>query len=465
MHAENRTVAAQILVVEDDRDLGEAICDTLRFAGLAVEQAPDAEAGLACLARQPYALVLCDVQLPGQDGYALLRQARKLRPEVPVVMMTAHGSIPHAVAAIREGARDYLPKPFTTEALLELVTRLARTPAAEGDSPVAGDAKTRSLVELARRIARTDVTVLLSGESGTGKEVFARWIHRCSPRREAAFVAINCAAIPEQMLEAVLFGHERGAFTGATQAHAGKFEQAHRGTLLLDEVTEMPLGLQAKLLRVLQEREVERIGGRAPLPLDVRVLATTNRHLRDEVAAGRFREDLFYRLNVMPLRLPPLRERPGDVLPLARRALERLAVAGTAPLELSSAAEQVLLAHAWPGNVRELDNLMQRAAVLATGCRLEPRDLVFEGVEEPANTLEHARDAASATASPSGKADLETGLQSHERELILAAIASTGSRKVAAAKLGISPRTLRHKLQRLRERGQEVPRGHEAALT
>jgi two-component system, response regulator FlrC len=456
--------APRILVVEDDAALREAIHDTLRFAGYTVELAPDAEAALQSLARHPSAMVLSDVQLPGMDGHALLHEVRAAHPEMPVVLMTAHGSIQHAVAAMREGASDYLPKPFAAEALIALVARLARAPAADEDAPVAGDARTRELVDLARRIARTEVTVLITGESGTGKEVFARWIHRCSPRRQAPFVAINCAAIPEHMLEAVLFGHERGAFTGATQAHAGKFEQAQHGTLLLDEVSEMPLALQAKLLRVLQEREVERIGSRAPVPLDVRVLATSNRQLREEVTAGRFREDLYYRLNVMPLRLPALRDRTGDVLPLARRALARLAAPGTPPLELSADAERRLLAHAWPGNVRELDNLMQRAAVLATGRCLLASDLVFEGGEGmaleldggPAGHLVHASEAEANEANR-----LAAGLTLHERDLILQAITACGSRKRAAAHLGISPRTLRHKLQRLRERGHDLPRARE----
>src|SRR6186713_2781715 len=222
------------------------------------------------------------------------------------------------------------------------------------------------LMELARRVSQSDCTVLIVGESGTGKEVLARFIHRCSPRSRQSFVAVNCAAIPENMLEAILFGYERGAFTGAHAAHPGKFEQAQGGTLLLDEVTEMPLGLQAKLLRVLQEREVERLGGRTPVALDVRVLATTNRNLRGEVAAGRFREDLYYRLNVFPLTTAPLRERRDDVLPLAMHMLNARCRPGERIPALSAEAAHVLLTHTWPGNVRELDNVMQRALILAS---------------------------------------------------------------------------------------------------
>jgi two-component system, response regulator FlrC len=238
----------------------------------------------------------------------------------------------------------------------------------------------RRLAELARRVAASDCTVLIAGESGTGKEVLARFIHRNSARADRAFIAVNCAAIPENMLEAILFGYERGAFTGAHAAHPGKFEQAQGGTLLLDEVTEMPLGLQAKLLRVLQEREVERLGGRMPVALDVRVLATTNRNLRGEVGAGRFREDLYYRLNVFPLTTAPLRERRDDVLPLAMHVLNARCRAGDPVPALSAEAAHVLLTHSWPGNVRELDNVMQRALILAGGPVIRAEHVQIEGV-------------------------------------------------------------------------------------
>src|SRR5262252_8536585 len=244
--------------------------------------------------------------------------------------------------------------------------------------PVAVDASSRLIVDLARRVASSDCTVLIVGESGTGKEVLARFIHSRSPRASQPFVAVNCAAIPETMLEAMLFGYERGAFTGAHASHAGKFEQAQGGTLLLDEVTEMPLGLQAKLLRILQEREVERLGGRSPLPLDVRVLATTNRRLREEVAAGRFREDLYYRLNVFPLAIAPLRARRDDVLPLAMQLLAGRVRPGAPIPALSAEAAHLLLTYTWPGNVRELDNLLQRALILLNGPVIRPEHVQFE---------------------------------------------------------------------------------------
>jgi len=303
-----------------------------------------------------------------------------------------------------------------------------------------------NVVKLAQQIAPSDASVLITGESGTGKEVLARLIHRASPRAKNSFVAVNCAAIPENMLEAMLFGYERGSFTGATTAHAGKFEQAQGGTILLDEITEMPLALQAKLLRVLQEREVERIGGTTALPLDVRVIATTNRLLREEVAAGRFREDLYYRLNVFPLALTPLRERRDDILPLATYLLQQRARPGQRIPALSADVAHLLLTYSWPGNVRELDNLLQRAVVLTEGSVIEAEHILFE--KQPTRT------DSGASSSPV----LQQTLQRAERDVILEALrAAHGSRREVAEKLGISPRTLRYKLARIRNAGIDVP--------
>jgi two-component system, response regulator FlrC len=327
----------------------------------------------------------------------------------------------------------------------QLVAECATRPEAE---PVASSASSRSLLALARRVAANECTVLIIGESGTGKEVLARFIHRNSPRATQPFVAVNCAAIPENMLEAILFGYERGAFTGAHSSHAGKFEQAQGGTLLLDEVTEMPLGLQAKILRVLQEREVERLGGRTPLPLDVRVLATTNRRLREEVAAGRFREDLYYRLNVFPLAIAPLRARRDDVLPLAMQLLSSRCRPGTPIPALSAEAAHLLLTYPWPGNVRELDNLLQRALILVSGPVIHPEHIQFELANDGPHLEQH----------PTGVASLAASLGARERDLILDALrAGNGNRREAAESLGISARTLRYKLARLREAGVEVP--------
>ena len=445
-----KTVNESVLVVEDDAALREALADTLRAAGLEALAAEDAPAALRMLESQDVALVISDVQMPGPDGYQLLSSIKRLRPDLPVVLMTAYGTVAQAVAAMREGATDYIVKPFDAPALIEMARRQLALRVMPNEL-VAVDPESKRLVSLARKIAETDATVLITGESGTGKEVYARFIRDHSARAAAPFVAINCAAIPENMLEATLFGYEKGAFTGAQGAHAGKFEQAQGGTLLLDEISEMDLGLQAKILRVLQEREVERLGSSRTISLDVRVIATANRDLPEEVRATRFRADLYYRLNVMSLRLPPLRERRGDVLPLARRAVQACARGGQAALSLSADAERKLLQHDWPGNARELTNIVQRAAWLAAGGIINAVDL-DTGV------------AAAATAGVDAAQDAGLGhdLKERERELILSTLRVTGgSRKLTAERLGISPRTLRHKLQQLKAAGISVPRVHE----
>jgi two-component system response regulator FlrC len=314
----------------------------------------------------------------------------------------------------------------------------------------------RRLFELARRVAASDCTVLISGESGCGKEVLARFIHANSPRSTAPFVAVNCAAIPENMLEAMLFGYERGAFTGAHQSHPGKFEQAQNGTLLLDEVTEMPLSLQAKLLRVLQEREVERLGGRGPIPLNVRVLATTNRQLQTEVAAGRFRADLYYRLNVFPLALSPLRARREDILPLAMQLLASHCRPGERIPALSAEAAQKLLTHSWPGNVRELDNVMQRALILINGGSVIGADAIQVEEGMASAVIQKAPEVVPQAVATKPQA-LSDSLSNAERDLILDALrANNGNRRAVAQRLGISERTLRYKLARLREAGVAV---------
>ena len=444
-----------VLIVEDDSSLREALCDTLDLAQIAVVGAADGEQALLQIARRPVGLVVTDVQMAPMDGRTLLRRIREQHPELPVVMMTAYGTIAQAVDAMREGASDYLVKPFEAAALVRVARDFLPPPPVHG--AVAADPRMLEVLELTRRVAASDATVLISGESGTGKEVIARQIHQASPRAGGPFVAINCAAIPESMIEAVLFGHEKGAFTGAGAAHAGKFEQAQGGTLLLDEVSELDLSLQAKLLRVLQEREVERIGARRAIALDVRVLATTNRRLRDEVSAGRFREDLYYRLNVFPLHLPPLRERPGDILPLTRALLARHCRGQRPAPSLAAAAEQALLGHRWPGNVRELENLLQRALIMNTGSQLDRADLRFE--HDDGAAVVHAVGAPHGGGDLASQPTAELGdaLRASEHQLILGALRSgTGTRKDAARRLGISERTLRYKLARLREAGVDL---------
>jgi two-component system, response regulator FlrC len=449
-----------VLIVEDDAALREALVDTLRAAGLMALAAADSSSALQLLASEEIALVISDVQMPGANGYELLASIKRMRPYLPVVLMTAYGTVAQAVAAMREGATDYIVKPFDAQALIDMAQRQLAARVMPNEL-VAVDPESKRLVALARKIAENDATVLITGESGTGKEVYSRFIRDNSSRASSPYVAINCAAIPENMLEASLFGYEKGAFTGALSAHAGKFEQAQGGTLLLDEISEMDLGLQAKILRVLQEREVERLGSHRTLNLDVRVIATSNRDLPEEVRAGRFRADLYYRLNVMSLRLPALRERRGDIVPLAQRAMLACARAGQAALSLSIDAEQKLLQHDWPGNARELTNIVQRAAWLATGGIIAAADLDI--VSLTGATPVSA--AVPIAAAPAQDAGLGRDLKDRERELILATLKVTGgSRKLTAERLGISPRTLRHKLQQLKASGINVPRTYDHQL-
>lgn len=452
------TAALRVLVVEDDAALREALCDTLELAGYAVTPAADGHAALQMLEKQNVGMVISDVQMHPMDGHSLLKAIKSQHPALPVLLMTAHGSIPQAVAAMHDGAVDYLVKPFEAEVLVSMVSRYitpltgAMTDNSNEPDVIAVDPRTREVMDLTRRVAGSDATVLISGESGTGKEVLAQFIHRHSPRASAPFVAINCAAIPENMLEAILFGYEKGAFTGAYHASPGKFEQAQGGTLLLDEISEMSLGLQAKLLRVLQEREVERLGGHKMIALDVRIVATSNRNLREEVANTRFREDLFYRLNVFPLHLPALRERKQDIVPLAMRFIERHHHSGGVLPKLAENALEQLITYPWPGNVRELDNVIQRALIMKSGTVISVQDLCFQISPQPMSA------PLPGSNNHQEPVLLEGDLKAHEQQLIVDALQATqGNRSDVAKRLGISPRTLRYKLARLREAGVAIP--------
>jgi two-component system response regulator FlrC len=448
-----------ILVVEDDPSLREAVCDTLLLAGKTVVSAPGGHEALALLAGQSVSLVVSDVRMMPMDGIALLKEIRSQWPHLPVVLMTAYADVDRAVEAMRAGACDFLLKPFEPAALLAHIEKY-KLPAAEDDAGVvAQDVVSRNLFSMAARVAQTDATVLLTGESGVGKEVVARYIHQHSARKDGPFVAINCAAIPDTLLEATLFGYEKGAFTGAQQAQAGKFEQAQDGTLLLDEVTEMPLGLQAKLLRVLQEREVERVGGKKPVALNIRIVATSNRDMAEAVARGSFREDLFYRLNVFPLLIPALRQRPEDVVALARHFLaSHGGMVGRVGMVLSPTAEVALRSHAWPGNVRELENVIQRAMILTLGDTVEVEHLHL--MASPAGASANAPVPVASPLLPQ-QAPLEKSevlradsIRDLEREHILETLAAVGgSRKAAIERLGISERTLRYKLKQYKEEG------------
>ena len=453
---------AMILVVEDDLALQEAIVDTLELSGLNTMAAGSGEQALECLDKQRFDMVISDVNMGGMDGHQLLDEIKKLYPFLPVLLITAYASIDRSVRAIQAGAVDYLVKPFDPSTLIDLVSRYTVGHLLDSDGPVIASQISRDLFQMAKRVAMTDSTVLISGESGTGKEVIARYIHTHSTRKTEPFIAINCAAIPESMLEATLFGHEKGAFTGAHQSAPGKFEQANGGTLLLDEVSEMDLSLQAKLLRVLQEREVERVGGRKVIALDVRIIATTNRDLKQCVTEGSFREDLFYRLSVFPIRWPALRERLDDVMPLAEYLLlQHAKKMGRGQLGFSTEAEQCLLAYAWPGNVRELDNIVQRALILQPGDTIYANDLLFDqSAETSISSPELFTDKVS-NMNPSqaeeSVVNYSADLKQREYEIIVEALNEAGgSKKHAAEKLGISPRTLRYKMAKMREDGLVV---------
>ena len=463
----------KLLVVEDDADLREALVDTLELAGYDVEEADCGESAIVKLSKETFGMVVSDVNMPGIDGHQLLEHVIGRYPGLSFLMITAYGSISSAVDAMRRGAVDYLVKPFEPAKLVELVERYVSDSPLTSDKPIIVSEKSQQAFGLARRVAATDSTVLISGESGSGKEVIAKYIHQHSLRADKPFVAINCAAIPETMLEATLFGHEKGAFTGAHASAPGKFEQANGGTLLLDEISEMAVDLQSKLLRVLQEQEVERVGGRKVIKLDVRVIATTNRNMRDYVSEGRFREDLYYRLNVFPVTMAPLRERVADIVPLAEKLFTKhVAKMNRSSVTLSGTAKKALQAYSWPGNVRELENVVQRALILQPADLIEAADLCIESIDQADNFClnagvsignEDTTEPVVAELVP-GSGRLGDDLQMKEFQMILAVLRECRGRKNKAAdRLGISPRTLRYKLAKMRDSGIDVEREIEIA--
>ncbi len=427
-----------LLIVDDDAAVRDSLAEWLRAGGYLVAEASDGESALRRLERGDVDLVISDGQMSPMDGYELLNRVKVEYPKLPLVMMSGYGSIDKAVSAMKNSAAHYLAKPIDNDEL-SLVLQDCLPSLSGSAMLVAEDQASRNVKILAGRVSQTDATVLISGPSGAGKEVFAHYIHQHSQRSNGPFIALNCAAIPENMLEAMLFGYEKGAYTGAVNSHMGKFEQAQAGTLLLDEISEMELSLQAKLLRVLQERELERLGGKRTIRLDVRVIATTNRDLRACVNQGLFREDLFYRLNVFPLYIPSLAQRPADILPIAEHILNKGKATDSAAHMLSESARAKLVSHEWPGNVRELDNVIQRALILRTSAMITDEDIQFE-TDGPGIEV---------------KSDSEQGLghwmKDQERRQIQNAIRQGGNKKEAAAILGISPRTLRYKLARLRD--------------
>lgn len=435
-------IKSRILVVEDDRDLSEAIADTLEVSGYSVSRASNGLEALSIIDGLDVDLVISDVKMPNMDGGALLNSIKSKNKKMPVIMMTAYGTIGQAVESMRNGAADYISKPFDTNSLISAVKRHLVSDNARRNI-VAVDRKMLDALESARRVAPSDLSVLLQGKSGAGKEVVARYIHDNSARSDKPYVAINCAAIPESMLEAVLFGYEKGAFTGATQSLPGKFEQANGGTILLDEISEMNVSLQAKLLRVIQEREVERLGGRKTIKLDVRIIATTNVNLKEAIKKGLFREDLYYRLNVFPIHIPSLNERRLDIPALADFMLSKH-WNGDKPIPMISEEAYIKLSnHDWTGNVRELENVVQRAIILSDGDVIQLADIQFDDDHSEGDVSEE---------------NLSECLRNIELKRVYDVLMDCDwNRDAAADRLGVTSRTVRNKIVKLREIGIKIP--------
>lgn len=463
----------KILIADDDPQMQLALSTCLSRKGYAVQVVPNGKRALEAINAESFDLVISDQQMPEMTGVELLSALQDKSGELPVIMITAYGTINQAVEAMQAGAADFITKPFEASELERVVERVLAPETKElrktaqrdrsGRPIVTNDPLMIRLLEVGEAVAKSDATVLICGESGTGKELIARFIHASSQRRAQPFVAVNCAALPENLLESELFGHEKGAFTGAQAKKIGKFELAHGGTILLDEISEMDLLLQAKLLRVLQEREVDRVGGKDPVSIDVRVLATTNRNLEEMVSAGKFRGDLYYRLNVIPLTLPALRERRSDIKLLTEHFMRQY-LGDKAPA-LPQQVLQALMTHSWPGNVRELQNAVQRAAILANGGTPKERDFLLGATSESRIEIirENIEPELEVLSQPqpieAGALVIRSGTTVHEMEraLIFETLKTTDNNRTEAAKLlGISIRTLRNKLNEYRGMGYEV---------
>jgi len=479
-----------VILVEDDEDLREAIAVTLRLNHIDFVTHQRAESVLPLLQPGLKTVLITDYRLPGMNGLDLLKLALKEIPDLPVIVMTAFADAKLAVEALKAGARDFLIKPFVPDQLIEIITRY-RPPSTALEALVASqkssNTPTKPVAEsnksapaiiavdpamintLARceRVAKTDTSVLITGGSGVGKEIIAHHIHLTSKRATGPYVALNCAAIPDTLLESILFGHEKGSFTGATKSQSGKFEQADGGTLFLDEIGEMPASLQAKLLRVLQDKMVERLGSAEPIKADVRIIAATNRNLEEQVQVGRFREDLYFRLAVFPIHIPELHKRAGDILPLADFFLKRYRLnIGRDDLVLGASALELLPQYNWPGNVRELENIIQRAVLLCDGSEIGAEHLEISAQSHPnesvsSHTLrenpQNGTNIASNSIGQQGQVSSASDMNSVEREHILKVLAQVGGNRSKAVQiLGISERALRYKLKSYKEAGFEV---------
>lgn len=447
-------ITRPILVVDDEPEMRMAVYESLTRSGYNVATAIDGKDAIEKIHSDDFGMVITDMKMPGMDGMNLLKELTRRTLKIPVVMITAYGTIDMAVNAMKLGAYDYIIKPFKYETLEEVIKRAL---GATGEVPVktclkerefiTADPQMLKLLSMVKIIASSPSTILIQGESGTGKEVAARFVHKMSNRANGPFVAVNCAALPEGLLESELFGFEKGAFTGANTRRVGKFELANGGTLLLDEISEMSLSLQAKLLRVIQEREVDRIGGRLPVPLDIRIVVTTNRSLKNEVERGAFREDLYYRLNVFPVFLPPLRERKGDIPLLAGFFVKKFSLMmGKNCMRISKDAENYLQTMEWKGNIREFENYIERVVILKDGTEITAKDLI-DDITEIGSPVRISRDD-------------NQSMHEMEKDFILKTLENTGGNRTHAAKiLGISIRTLRNRLKeyKIPEGGKNLP--------
>ncbi len=460
-----------ILIVDDEVEMRIAMSETLKHCGYQVELSHNALDALKKIKDKDYSLVITDMTMPKRSGLELLKDIKQHAPSKAVIMVTAYGSIETAVEAMKYGAFDYIVKPFNFETFTFVVERAlsfkesvpitqnfsTQTKKSDQSTPhlsreiITQNKEMLHLLEMAKNIANSKATVLIQSESGTGKEMISRYLHEHSNRAVRPFVAVNCAALPDSLLESELFGYKKGAFTGATQDRQGKFEQANGGTILLDEISEMDITLQAKLLRILQEQEVDKIGGKAPIPIDVRVIATTNRNMMERIQEGKFREDLYFRLNVIPLHLPPLRDRKDDIPLLAEYFLKKHAERNTRKTpRISQQTLEVLRSYNWRGNVRELENVMERAILLCNESQVQPKHLLmhFSSEPEPSENVQQDEDTS-----------LKAGMSIREveKKLIFDTLKETnGNRTKASEMLGISIRTLRNKLNEYRIDDQEI---------
>ena len=456
--------ATHVLVVDDDSSMRDALSESLEICGFAVDTAEDGAVALKMFAEGKYDVVVTDMRMPRVGGMDVLREIKRQSPGTPVILATAYGTVNTAVEAMKEGASEFIMKPFTLDDLEFIIRNVlasheapekAETGPAPGPAGQAGiitaDPAILEMLHLLKRVADSRSTVLIQGESGTGKELFARYVYLNSGRSGKPFVAVNCAAIPQQLLESEMFGYEKGAFTGAVQRKIGKFELAHGGTLLLDEIGEMDVNLQAKLLRVIQESQVDRVGGREPVPVDVRIIVTTNVDLKKAAEESKFRRDLYWRLSVIPVKIPALRERKDDVPLLASHFLRKYSQAnGRSVPSLSRESLDLLLRYDWPGNVRELENVMERAVLLCEDGVVRPEHLHLEGFrdERPPSPPP----SAAAESPEEAQATPAMTLRDAEKALIFKTLKEVNGNRTAASKiLGISVRTMRNKLHEYEE--------------